>query len=135
MLLAEEFYDRKGELCWKQVVSHLKLHPPPEELQARKEILVLGREAVAVGDVKIVVHGYRQCVLFWLAACRLARRGYAFSTVVHQTKALFKALLADVREEVGMSMSHITSPLMFVTNLDNNTRYYIGGYGEVCHIF
>lgn len=39
------------------------------------QVLTVGGRAVAVADTKIVLHGFVQCLFFWLAACRLTRRG------------------------------------------------------------
>lgn len=41
------------------------------------QVLTAGGRAVAVTDTKIVLHGFEQCLFFWLAACRLTRRGCA----------------------------------------------------------
>lgn len=73
--IPEEFYDRKGDLCWLRVVSHLRSLASPLEDEQRKLIITAGERAFALADVKITLHGFRQCTLFWLAACRLTRRG------------------------------------------------------------
>lgn len=70
----DDFYDKQGDLCWLRVVSHLRSLALPLELQQRRQVIAAGDRALAISDVKIVLHGFRQCTMFWLAVCRLTRR-------------------------------------------------------------
>lgn len=57
------------------MVTYLRSRTFPLEQRQRRLVLAAGDRAVAVSDAKITLHGFAQCTLFWLAACRLTRRG------------------------------------------------------------
>ncbi|CAM9092952.1 unnamed protein product [Ascophyllum nodosum] len=137
MILNAEFYDEKGNLSWPRVVSHLSSRGLLSELRHRRQVLALGGRALAVTDAKVVLHGFVQCTFFWLAVCRLTRRGYRFSTVAHASKTEFRELLADLRATAAVPPpSQVSSPFVCIDDMScNGVRYYASGYNQVCRVF
>lgn len=133
MLLDPQFYDMDGELDWPSIVQHLEETTP--EKKNRKAMIVLHRDAIfATRDIRIIIHGYKQCNLFWLAVCRLASRGYSHEVVVHESKAHFRSALGEHRSVKGFSVQHTTSPLVMIACRRESILYYVGGYTNVCSI-
>eukprot|EP00903_Cladosiphon_okamuranus_P008598 g8246.t1 len=139
MMLADEFYDRQtGDICWQRVVSYLRTRELPLELAQRRQVLTAGGRAVAVADTKIALHGFEQCLFFWLAACRLTRRGYQFKLVPHASKTEFKEFLTGLRATAAWPPpSPASSPFVCVTDKSSklNASLYAIGYDQVCRMF
>ncbi|CAN0340297.1 unnamed protein product, partial [Ectocarpus sp. 12 AP-2014] len=145
MMLADEFYDRQsGDICWQRVVSYLRARKCPRELAQRRQVLTAGGRAVAVADTKIVLHGFVQCLFFWLAACRLTRRGYEFKMVAHASKSDFKEFLSRLRRKAAWPPpSPASSPFVCMDDKRSGKRqrqmqhpsYYASGYDQVCGMF
>ncbi|CAN0078050.1 unnamed protein product [Pylaiella littoralis] len=140
MMLADEFYDQQtGDICWKRVVSFLRRQELPVERGKCRQVLTVGGRAVAVADTKIVLHGFVQCLFFWLAACRLTRRGYKFTMVAHASKTEFKEFLAGLRNTTAWPPpSPASSPFVCLNDKKRSLRktsYYASGYDEVCRMF
>ncbi|CAM9127853.1 unnamed protein product, partial [Ectocarpus sp. 6 AP-2014] len=145
MMLADDFYDRQsGDICWQRVVSYLRARKCPHELAQRRQVLTAGGRAVAVADTKIVLHGFVQCLFFWLAACRLTRRGYEFTMVAHASKSDFKEFLSRLRGKAAWPPpSPASSPFVCMDDKRSGKRqrqmqhpsYYASGYDQVCGMF
>ncbi|CAM9180270.1 unnamed protein product, partial [Scytosiphon promiscuus] len=134
---SDEFYDQHtGDICWQRVVSFLRTRKLPLELSQRKQVLTAGGRAVAVTDAKIVLHGFVQCLFFWLAACRLTRRGYRFTMVAHASKSEFREFLAGLRAKAFWPPpSPASSPFVCVQDKMTNKSDYASGYEQVCRMF
>lgn len=133
-LAASEFLDHNGRLKWRAVLEWLRRRQPERLL--RKSSVKLGEKELSVREITVVVHGFEDCLFFWLSACVLARRGYTFKLVAHADRTTFKAELLRLTADAGFqSMSHQTSPLLLVSHRRENTRYYVGGHSSVRQIF